>query len=195
MSTSLYDPLTYENLMAGLTLRFETLGKTPLPFLREAQIEGPGIYALFYVGDLEAYVPISDGESPIYVGKAEPPGKRKGRDLDEDSPALRNRLRSHLRSIEGAENLDPADFLFRSLAVVPVWISLAERFLIDSYRPVWNVCLEGFGKHDSGKSRAAGERSWWDTLHPGREWAKRESAGRKSVEDARQMVRSFFADT
>ena len=25
-----------------------------------------------------------------------------------------------------------------------VWITLAERFLIDNYEPVWNVCLEGF---------------------------------------------------
>ena len=179
--------------MVGLTVQFERLGRLPLSAQQSQQVEGPGIYALYYTGDLNAYRPISGENIPIYVGKAEPPGRRKGQTLDEDKPALRNRLNSHLRLIESAENLELANFEFRSLPVVSVWISLAERFLIDGYKPVWNVCLEGFGKHDSGRNRAAGERSWGDTLHPGRTWASRESAGGKSVERALQMVRGFFA--
>ena len=55
MSVQLYDPLTYENLMAGVTLRFKTLQKIPLHNLENEQIEGPGIYALFYTGTLDVY--------------------------------------------------------------------------------------------------------------------------------------------
>lgn len=38
-------------------------------------IQGPGIYSLHYCGDLSVYSPIGDGRSPIYVGKAVPPGR------------------------------------------------------------------------------------------------------------------------
>ena len=196
MTKELYDPLTYENLMAGLTRRFERVDKCPLGSIEDLQVRGPGIYALFYTGSLEAYEPISDGESPIYVGKAVPPGSRKGgMDIDAKNPALRARLNSHLRSVQHADNLEAGDFLFRSMAVVPVWITLAERFLIDNYEPVWNVCLEGFGKHDSGQARSAGKRSWWDVLHPGRPWARREQIGDKSIQKAEIMLGEFFSAT
>ena len=165
----LYDPLTYENLMAGVIVRFERQRAEPLA--SPTRVPGPGIYSLYYRGDLEVYAPISDGDRPIYVGKAVPPGSRKGDTVDEDHPALFSRLREHGRSIEQAANLRPEDFRCRRLGIVPVWITLAERFLITHYRPVWNLCLDGFGDHDPGKGRSGSERSWWDTLHPGRSWA------------------------
>ena len=193
MTTPLYDPLTYDNLMLGLTMRFE---QQPAVVLNSestiASIQGPGIYALHYHGGLSFYGPIGDGRSPIYVGKAVPPGSRKGGALDPDAPALRGRIREHLRSIQYAENLDSRDFAVRALAVEPVWITLAERFLVDHYRPVWNLCLDGFGDHDPGSDRYQGEKSWWDTLHQGRPWAANLRAVKTRSETERK-ARAFFS--
>ena len=191
MMPDLYDPLTYENLMAGLASHFDSIEKSQLGELEVVNVEGPGIYALFYTGDLEIYQTIAENQ-PIYVGKAIPPGGRKGGKLDVTKPAIFGRLRNHTKSIEAAHNLDLAHFQYRSLAVVPVWITLAEHFLVENYMPVWNVCLEGFGKHDPGGARLRGKRSWWDTLHPGRAWAESEQAGAKTPEIAETMVREFL---
>lgn len=76
------------------------------------------------------------------------------------------------------------------MAVVPVWITLAERFLIEHYKPVWNVCLEGFGDHDPGKGRRDSQRSWWDALHPGRSWAHK--LIRRDAEEAQAKVIGFL---
>lgn len=85
---------------------------------------------------------------------------------------LWSRLRQHARSIEQAENFRLEDFRCRYLVAVPVWITLAERFLIEHYRPVWNTIVDGFGNHDPGKGRHSMKRPRWDILHPGRPWAK-----------------------
>ena len=163
--------------------------------LRES-FPGPGVYALFYHGDYAPYERIRSpsADHPIYVGKAVPPGARKGgTDLGTSSAALRKRIREHTTSIESAENLRVEDFRCRYLVVVPLWITMAERFLIEYYRPCWNVCIEGFGQHDPGRGRYRGERPWWDTLHPGRSWAERLQEG-KSVGEALEKLRSFAAE-
>lgn len=51
---------------------------------------GPGVYALYYVGDYELYTPIvtSNFDKPIYVGKAVPPGSRTARVLEGQSSDL-----------------------------------------------------------------------------------------------------------
>lgn len=190
MTVDLYDPLTYDNLMAGMVLHFEKQTLEPLDTIEV--VSGPGIYSLFYSGNLPIYDSISGSESPIYVGKAIPPGSRKGEDVDESKPALRSRIREHARSIGEVRNLEVSDFSYRYLVVVPVWITLAERFLIDYYKPVWNLCLDGFGDHDPGSGRLNSQRSWWDTLHPGRKWADRLAIGRK-VADAEKLVEEFFS--
>ena len=188
-SLSLYDPLTYDNLMIGLIVHFE---KQPIVRITTIErVDGPGIYALYYDGQHDVYKAISGNSKPIYVGKADPPGKRMGAAVDVSVRALQSRISQHARSLEAAEDLDIDDFQCRYLAVVPVWIGLAERFLIDNYKPVWNRCLEGFGNHDPGKGRRQGEISWWDALHPGREWA-RELRQVKTKEAARKLVEQFF---
>ena len=158
----------------------------------EGMSKGQGYIRLFYSGALPVYRTISGREMPIYVGKAVPPGSRKGDQVDVDSPALQRRLREHTKSINEADNLDVSDFLCRYLAVVPVWITLAERFLIDYFKPVWNLSLDGFGDHDPGSGRRNSQRSWWDTLHPGRKWADRLAISRKT-DDAEKMVSAFFS--
>ena len=187
----LYDPLTWENLMAGVVVRFEDQLRVSFAETEEAQ--GPGVYALFYNGPHPAYQPISGTRHPIYVGKAVPKGARKGGSNREDQFALRDRFRNHLRSIDAAINLDEADFECRYLAIVPVWVTLAERFLIDHYRPVWNGEVDGFGNNPQGRHRERGTRSWWDTLHPGREWASRRDP-KGSEAEAIDLVAKFFQD-
>ncbi len=187
--TQLYDPLTYDNLMAGTILEFERR-----PLLRLADdisVRGPGIYCLVYTGPFDVYGEIAVSGNPVYVGKAVPPGSRRGDTVNVDSPALRNRLREHARSIDQAANLDKEDFQYRYLAIEPVWITLAERFAIDHYKPVWNRCLDGFGDHDPGSGRYNGEKSWWDTMHPGRGWADNLRQV-KTLEEAIERVQTFF---
>ena len=119
--TTLYDPLTYDNLMAGLALHFQQRVRRPLATAAEdVEVKGPGIYALFYSGNFDAYAEIVGGACPINVGKAVPPGSRKGSGVDASQPALRRRLREHAKSIDATENLRVADFTCKHLAVVPV---------------------------------------------------------------------------
>lgn len=187
--SDLYDPLTYENLMAGLVVHFERQPRVQLDVVGE--MYGPSIYALFYNGGHDAYQPIAGTDAPIYVGKAVPPGSRKGDVVDVMVPALQRRIREHARSIDEVDNLTLVEFECRHLALVPVWITLAERFLIDHYRPVWNLRLDGFGNHDPGAGRRQGEASWWDTLHPGRRWAA-QLRHVKTNDQARERITRFF---
>jgi hypothetical protein len=84
---------------------------------------------------------------------------------------LWKRIREHASSVSAATNLDVLDFSVRWLVVEGIWIPLGESALIRRHRPVWNTVVDGFGNHDPGKGRLAGELSRWDTLHPGRTWA------------------------
>lgn len=140
---------------------------------------GAGIYAIYYSGKFEPYAAISprpDGppsEIPIYVGKAVPPGARKGNfGLDSDpGQALFRRLKEHAESIRLATNLEIQDFHCRYLVVDDIWIPLGEALLIAKFSPIWNKIIDGFGNHDPGSGRYNQLRSRWDTLHPGRGWA------------------------
>ncbi len=156
---------------------------------------GAGVYALFYKGLAPMYrrVQSEDATWPIYVGKAVPPGARKGgkQKLGDGAKTLHARLSEHTRSIEAAENLTINDFVCRYLVVTPLWITMAERFLIEHYRPVWNVCIEGFGNHDPGSGRHKGEIAWWDALHPGRAWARNLQQSRSQA-DAKSRLNHFL---
>lgn len=188
----LYNPLTYDNLMTGLVAHFEKQESSSLSGLPD--IVGPGIYSLAYAGGLDVYRGILGSGLPIYVGKAVPPGARKGSTLDTETPALKKRLVEHLESVRSADNLKDRDFTCQYLAVEPVWITLAERFLIDHYKPVWNLCLDGFGNHNPGGGRKKGKKSWWDTLHPGRAWARELPADSgKTMQAAEKRVGDFLA--
>jgi hypothetical protein len=138
---------------------------------------GSGVYAIYYLGPFDAYEPISRTDTPIYVGKADPED-RYAQDVREQGDRLSNRLRDHKKSISLAENLDINDFECRYLVVKTAWESTAEDYLINLFRPVWNnemrVCF-GFGKHGDSAEVRGNTRSPWDTLHPGRKWAQKES--------------------
>ena len=170
-----FNPLDKRNLgesVAEALLQTEARPLPPEPFI------GAGVYAVYYIGSFSAYGQLSevnrDGQflCPIYVGKAVPPGARKG-GLDVDhGQALYKRLTEHAESIKAAQNLDLADFYCRFLVVDDIWIPLAESMLIERFKPLWNRVLDGFGNHDPGKGRHQGMMPQWDCLHPGRAWAK-----------------------
>jgi len=82
------------------------------------------------------------------------------------------------KSIEQAENLNLTDFSCRHLTVDDIWIPLGESLLIEMFRPLWNMAVDGFGNHDPGGRRAAQNISPWDVLHPGRPWALKLSSGK-----------------
>lgn len=195
MTEKPYNPLDYDNLTKNLILEMMSRGPFTLP--PGKRFTGPGVYALFYTGSLPAYTKVRspDATKPIYVGKAVPPGARKGGEATwESTPSLYRRLNEHAKSIDSAKNLQIGDFLCRYMVVIPLWITMSERFLIEHYKPVWNVCIEGFGIHDPGGGRYAGEISWWDALHPGRSLAKPLKKTR-TVTDAEKRLMSFFAST
>ena len=53
MMPDLYNPLTFDNLMSGLVRQFEAIEKSWLGELDGGNIEGLGIHALFYTGNLD----------------------------------------------------------------------------------------------------------------------------------------------
>lgn len=164
-----YDPLSVDELGRNAARALMEYPADALP--PSDTFEGVGVYTLHYVGMFHAYANIGEN-APIYVGKADPPGRRQGRgSATSGAPARYRRLSRHAESIESVSNLDLQDFRCRWLVLDPVWISLTEQVLIAEYHPIWNVVADGFGNNDPGRGRWNQRRSQWDTLHPGREWA------------------------
>lgn len=187
-----YNPLDYANLTRNCVQELMRRGPFPLPL--DHSFEGAGVYALFYRGGDKMYGKIrsEDATWPIYVGKAIPPGGRKGGGDGGNSRPLFGRLSEHTKSIQAATTtLKIADFTCRYLVVTPLWITMAERFLLEHFQPVWNVCIEGFGNHDPGSGRHKGEITWWDALHQGRHWAQKLQQTRSS-DDARRHLNDFL---
>jgi hypothetical protein len=186
-----YNPLDYSNLTRNCVEELMRRGPFKIPL--DHDFVGAGVYALFYKGNEKLYSKIrsNDASWPIYVGKAVPPGGRKGGAGTGAFRALLARVTEHTKSIEASLNLNVDDFTCRYLVVTPLWITMAERFLIEHYRPVWNVCMEGFGNHDPGSGRHQGEITWWDTLHPGRPWAQKLRQTR-TIKDAQDRLNAFL---
>jgi hypothetical protein len=176
-----YNPLDYGNLTRNCVEELMKRGPYPLP--PEREFIGAGVYAIFYDGDFPLYSQIRSPDStyPIYVGKAVPAGARTGKKAADGSrpgKPLFSRLQEHAESIQRAHNLRIEHFRCRYLVVTPLWITMAERFLIEDFQPLWNIALDGFGNHDPGRRRAGGLISWWDLFHPGRSdtWTGKPSA-------------------
>jgi Eco29kI restriction endonuclease len=173
--TEAFNPLAMNNLAHSIVTRMLETDPTPLDAV--PRFVGAGLYAIYYYGSFSAYSELlgrnSEGSDtePIYVGKAAPPGGRRGVDVTTGGTPLWKRIREHASSVSAATNLDVRDFSVRWLVVEDIWIPLGESALIRRHRPVWNTVVDGFGNHDPGKGRLAGELSRWDTLHPGRTWA------------------------
>lgn len=189
-----YNPLDKRNL--GVSVADALLAQDKAPMDNIPAFNGAGIYAIYYSGDFPVYRWISDGhedqrfEAPIYVGKAVPPGARKGAfGLNSDpKEALYRRLREHAESISQSENLELGDFSTRYLIVDDIWIPLGESLLIAHFSPVWNIIVDGFGNHDPGGGRYKQYRSRWDTLHPGRSWALKCQQRKESPDEITKAI-------
>jgi hypothetical protein len=142
VANSPYNPLDKRNLgesVAGALLK-EPVGRLP----PSKRFVGAGIYVIYYTGDFTAYRPVAEKnrserfEQPIYVGKAVPPGARKGGfGLGTDpGTVLLRRLTEHKRSIEATKNLKIADFYCRYLVSDDIWIPLGESLLIERFQPL-----------------------------------------------------------
>jgi Eco29kI restriction endonuclease len=177
MAEEYYNPLDKLNL--AKSIESELLSRDVQPLGSEENFAGAGIYAIYYCGDFGPYSPISKNNqngkfaAPIYVGKAIPKGGRKGGlgKATSKGSELANRLRKHASSIREAQNLDLRDFHYRHLVVDDIWIPLGENIIIESFKPLWNRAIDGFGNNDPGIRRATQYRSPWDILHPGRQFA------------------------
>ncbi len=194
-----FNPLDKRNL--GASVAEAMLSRKPVLLETLDRFDGAGVYAIYYLGDFEAYHPLSelnrncDIRAPIYVGKAVPPGARKGGyGLDETpNQASFNRLAEHAESIKSATTtLNIKDFFCRYLVVDDIWIPLGESLLIAKFAPVWNTLIDGFGNHDPGKGRYNGLRPRWDVLHPGRAWAERCRARSESAEQISNDIAEYF---
>jgi len=174
--------------IAGRIVGITMIAQDRKPLANVERFYGSGVYAIYFNGDFEAYKPISKREHPIYVGKADPqdPGAKTAM---EQGDRLSGRLNEHRRNIEKAEDtLRITDFEYRALVVQSGWQSSAETYLIDLFKPIWNneidICY-GFGKHGDAPETRGNQRSPWDTLHHGRDWAHRDP----KMKDARSPDR------
>jgi hypothetical protein len=199
VDTAPFNPLDTKNL--GVAVAKALLEKKARPIGSLPSFRGAGIYAIYYRGNFPSYAPIAlanadakDPRWPIYIGKAIPPGGRKGSFSMEatDTTALTGRLREHAESIQLANNLDVADFVCRFLVVQDLWIPLAEQLLIVHFAPIWNRLIDGFGNHDPGAGRYNGLRPRWDVLHPGRGWAEKCRARAESATDIMREVQQYL---
>jgi len=81
----------------------------------------------------------------------------------------------------------------RYLTADDIWIPLGESLLIEIFKPVWNVVIEGFGNHDPGKGRQKQVKSPWDTVHAGRSWAATLPDHPRSARELQKVIVDFFA--
>jgi hypothetical protein len=200
MQETQYNPLDKHNL--GVSVMDAILQRCVQPLPPSQSFVGAGIYAIYYTGDFKAYQAVAERNRneqyawPIYIGKAMPAGARKGvyEFNDEPGTELYKRLVEHAQSIVQAQNLDIADFKCRYLIVDDIWIPLGESLLIHRFRPVWNIVVDGFGNHDPGGGRYKQQRSSWDVLHPGRDWAEKCQPNKRSRNDILDMLKRALAD-
>jgi len=194
-----YNPLDKLNL--ARSIETELLVRPPLELAAADTILGAGIYVIYYMGPFPAYREIAAGnvddafKHPIYVGKAIPKGGRKGGITKDASKgrALADRLKQHASSVDEVANLKVRHFYVRHLVVEDIWIPLGENMLIESFKPVWNRAIDGFGNKDPGRRRATQYKSPWDVLHPGRKFAIKLADGGLTPEFLNERVLDYLA--
>jgi hypothetical protein len=198
--SEVYNPLDKLNLARSIEL--ELLKRPAIPLGSVDDIKGAGVYVLYYAGSFPAYRPIAAQDTkdmmakPIYIGKAIPKGGRKGGFTNEASAlghALLERLKQHAASIQQVQNLDLGDFYVRYLLVDDIWIPLGENMLIQTFQPVWNRAIDGFGNKDPGRRRATQFNSPWDVLHPGREFTAKLAQSPVTAEFLMKRIEDYFA--
>jgi hypothetical protein len=176
-----FDPSNPDTIGRLVVLGLLAQDRVPLRELRPTY--GSGVYAIYYVGQHPAYSEISGTETPIYVGKADPDEPRAATPR-EQGVRLFSRLADHrdaIREVEAysttnalPDPLQIQDFECRRLVCATNAQLVAERHLIDVFKPAWNsetkICF-GISKHGDNSETRRNKKSPWDVLHPGRDWA------------------------
>lgn len=174
---------------------FATLDPVPFSRLEEHPFWGSGVSAIYYRGKSEAaYAPISRTETPIYVGKADPKDAF-AETLEDQGQMLFKRLREHARNITHTE-LSLDDFHCRAATIQSGMQAAVEEFMIQLFRPIWNksvgVC-HGLGKHGDSATTRQNKRSPWDTMHPGRRWARATLANQAERHEIEARIEAHFS--
>lgn len=178
MPAGSFDPADPDT--AGRLVVLALIAQPPTPLAEIARTYGSGVYAIYYNGDHPTYASISGTETPIYVGKADPKSS-SARNPREQGDRLYGRLKDHRKMIRTVEQyavengLSPtihlADFTCRKLVCATNAQLVAERHLIETFKPVWNaetkICW-GISKHGDSAETRSNTRSPWDVMHPGR---------------------------
>jgi hypothetical protein len=162
--------------------------------LSDAPFYGSGVYAIYYVGKCEGvYNPLSGTETPIYVGKSTP-ANANAETVEDQGQALYKRLQEHAKNIRKTQ-LDLADFEYRAAPIQTGMQGAVEDFMIRLFKPIWNkeikICF-GIGKHGDSASTRRNKRSPWDTMHPGRSWAKETSEDQMSRLEIESKIEAHF---
>lgn len=187
--------------VVGRFVALALLAQPRRPLSSIIKFYGSGIYALYYKGNFEPYQPIAGNEHPIYIGKADP-AMSTAKTPTEQGDKLTSRINEHRKNIQKAEDhkqptLQVKDFECRFLVVKSGLQTTAENYLIHLYKPIWNdqtrICY-GLGKHGDAPETRANQRSPWDTLHPGRDWAHRDPKMKdaKTAEIIRMELNEHF---
>jgi hypothetical protein len=176
-----FDPGNPDTVGRLVVIALLAQDRVPLSEIRPTY--GSGVYAIYYNGAHPAYAEISNTETPIYVGKADPAEPRAATPR-EQGVRLFGRLSDHRRAIKRAEDYasarelpDPlriVDFDCRRLVCATNAQLVAEKHLIEIFKPAWNsetkICF-GISKHGDDSEMRRNKRSPWDVMHPGRDWA------------------------
>lgn len=192
--SSIFDPGNPKVVGAFIALAMVAQPRFPLKDVESYY--GSGVYAIYYKGNFEAYIPISGSETPIYVGQAAPALSNARTSIDQGD-RLARRLRDHYKSVsKAAGTLSVDDFEYRSLVVQSGWETAAEDYLINLFKPIWNNETDivfGLGKHGDAATTRGNRRSPWDTLHPGRKWAENIKEDARSIERIKDDLAKHFA--
>lgn len=178
MPAGTFDPAYPDT--AGRLVVLALIAQPHAPLAAIARTYGSGVYAIYYRGRHPAYAGISRTETPIYVGKADP-ASNTAKTPREQGPRLFGRLSDHrkmIRVVEGYAvncSIDPtihlSEFTCRKLVCATNAQLVAERHLIEVFKPVWNaetkICW-GISKHGDAAETRGNTRSPWDVMHPGR---------------------------
>lgn len=206
-----YNPLEKLNLARSIEQELLTRPVMPLADFKRggrgskrtenASTLGAGVYAIYYVGPFAPYAPVAESNvndqfhKPIYIGKAIPEGGRKGGLTMDASKGnrLAERLGDHAKSISEVGNLELNDFHVRFLVVDDIWIPLGENMLIETFQPVWNRAVDGFGNKVPGKRRSTQFKSPWDVLHPIRRGFEKLADSGLTPQDVEERIADYLA--
>jgi hypothetical protein len=182
-----------KNIVNEKVRNFKKLRPKSLPLER---FEGSGIYALYYKGDNPLYNPTNKSPksknsmgTPIYVG-------RSGQKSSAGGSELYQKIQNQCRSISEARNLEIEDFSIKYVILEGEEKIISEAIedrLVESLKPTWNKCIEGFANHNPGRGRMKQSPSEWDTLHPGRPWVKGLQGKPKDRRIIRRKVQEYLS--